>query len=487
MVFSIEQINKNPNLLPNITMGFRFYDSCRMMQRSIQGSLWLMTGHNQPVPQFCCQRKPLLVGTVGDAGSSGSIVIARLQGLYRVSQISYVSTSPLLSDRHHFPSFLRTIPSDSFQSRGLAQLVLYFGWTWVGILVEDNDYGQLGGTLLKKELDGTSACVAFSENIILSRADRNALHIIQVIKSSSASAIVVFSSDAGLSPLVDEMVRQNLTGRVWIASEGWSTSTLMSMEKYLNVLNMTIGLAIHSGEMPGFLEHLNNVHPSSSPDDALLPKFWEEAFGCKWPDPKVNFSMSQNTAKLCTGAEKLGSIQTSYNDMATLRAPYNIYRAVYAFANALHNLSSCRKGQGPFHQGTCANIMDFQPWQLLHYVKKVYFQTKDGYQSLFNENGEVPAQYDIINWHRDTDGTVRHVTVGSYDLGLPLGQNLIINDSAVQVALLVTGKQVKKESPSAASCVFHAPKGRFPTRPTLLSAPNAHGISGPAPRRTTAS
>ncbi|XP_069463394.1 extracellular calcium-sensing receptor-like [Ambystoma mexicanum] len=434
MVFALREINENPHLLSNLTLGYRIYDSCTVLQRTLDGTFWMLTEQDQPMPNYRCQESPRLAAIIGDSASTRSIIMAHLLGRYKIPQVSYFSTSPLLSDRNQFPSFFRTIPSDDFQSRGLAQLVIHFGWAWVGLLAVDSDYGRQVIQILQKELVQAGVCIAFSENILTSQVDRNAFHIVQVIKNSKATAIVIISADYDMAPVVDEIVRQNVTAKVWIGSEGWATSTFFPMEKYAGALVGSLGFAIHSGDMPGFTEYLSSVHPSKSPGDTLIRTFWEEAFGCKWLGQETLFSSMDNNTNPCSGVEKFSSLRVNYNDVTDLRVTYNIYSAVYAIALALQDLISCKPGEGPFLNGNCANITHFQSWQLLHYVKSVRFQSEFGTEAVFDENGNPPARYDIINWQLSPHGTVQHVMVGSYDPSTPSGQHLLINVSAIQWA-----------------------------------------------------
>ncbi|XP_069072193.1 extracellular calcium-sensing receptor-like [Pleurodeles waltl] len=437
MIFAIEEVNKSTQLLPNVTLGFQIFDSCTLVQRALQGTMWMLTGQDVPIPNYRCRKQPSLEAIVGDSGSAATIPMARVLGLYRFPQISYFSTSPLLNDKYQFPSFFRTIPSDDFQSRGLGELIVHFGWTWVGLLAEDSDYGQQGIQILRQEIAKAGVCVAFSETILTGRADRNAFHIVQVIRHSSAKAVVIFSSGTSLNPVMDEILKQNVTGKVWIASESWSTTALLSTVKYSNFLTGTIGFAINSGEMPGFKEHLGNISLSKFTDDIFIREFWEEAFGCKWPKPETTVDPAGSQIKICKGDEKVDSV---FTDFTNLRITYNVYSAVHAIALALQDQISCTTGGGPFQNATCADRDNLHLWQLFVYIKKVRFQNTVGTEAFFDRSGNPPARYDIVNWQLGPLGTVSHVKVGSYDPTGSPDQHLLVNISGVQWA--TGGRQV---------------------------------------------
>ncbi|XP_075433874.1 extracellular calcium-sensing receptor-like [Ascaphus truei] len=430
MIFAVEEINSNPDILPNITLGFKIFDSCVSMRRVVDGTLWMLSGGQGQgsIPNYRCQKGPPLAGVIGDSASTRSILMAHILGLYRYPQISYFSTSPLLSYRNLFPSFFRTIPSDEFQSQGLAQLVSHFGWTWIGLLAIDNDYGQFGIQVVQQEIVKVGACVAFVEYILTGQPNSNAPNLVRIIKESTAKAIMVLSYYSAFLPVVEELWRQNVTGNIWVASESWSTFASLSIKKFHRILVGTIGFAIHSGPMPGFFDYFHTLHPSKSPNDTFIRDFWKQTFSCKWRDQKnVDDWTSNTTIPQCTGREKLDSSKSE----ADQRSSLNVYMSVYTFAWALHSLLHCNPGSGPFHYGACANISSFRPWQLLHYIKSVHFKTKDRTPMFFDAKGNPPALYDIVNWHLSTAGTVEQVKVGSYDLSGPDGKILSVNSSAI--------------------------------------------------------
>ncbi|XP_029435568.1 vomeronasal type-2 receptor 26-like [Rhinatrema bivittatum] len=55
-----------------------------------------------------------------------------------------------------------------------------------------------------------------------------------------------------------------------------------------------------------------------------------------------------------------------------------------------------------------------------------------GEEMYFDNNGDPPAVYDIVNWQLNPDGSIQSVKVGSFDTRAPKGQELSINMSAIR-------------------------------------------------------
>lgn len=61
--------------------------------------------------------------------------------MYFFVQVSYMSTSPELSNKARFEYFTRTIPSDHHQVNAMVEIVKKFNWSYVSIVYEESNYG----------------------------------------------------------------------------------------------------------------------------------------------------------------------------------------------------------------------------------------------------------------------------------------------------------------------------------------------------------
>ncbi|KAE8588108.1 hypothetical protein XENTR_v10022350 [Xenopus tropicalis] len=87
MVYTIMEINASDDLLPNITLGYKLYDSCYNEVRSLMGAQWILSGKEKVVPNFDCNKDIMPLAIIGDLPSKASIPLARIMGLNRYPQL----------------------------------------------------------------------------------------------------------------------------------------------------------------------------------------------------------------------------------------------------------------------------------------------------------------------------------------------------------------------------------------------------------------
>ncbi|KAM9481447.1 vomeronasal type-2 receptor 1-like [Clarias gariepinus] len=164
MLFAIEEINNRTDILPGVKLGYKIYDSCGAVEITTRASLSLVNGNGQNTSVISCFKPDSVQAIIGETSSSASIAISATVGPLKISVVSHLATCACLSDRKKFPSFFRTVPSDYYQSRALAKLVKHFGWTWVGALCSDSEYGNNGINQFIIAAKEEGICIEYSKS-----------------------------------------------------------------------------------------------------------------------------------------------------------------------------------------------------------------------------------------------------------------------------------------------------------------------------------
>ncbi|XP_026231821.1 extracellular calcium-sensing receptor-like [Anabas testudineus] len=421
MLFTIEEINNRTDLLPGISLGYKMYDTCGSIAGSVKVALALANGNEvlSATSNTACSRPAQVQAIMGDTSSSPCMAVATVIGPFNIPLISHFATCACLSDKTKYPSFLRTIPSDYYQSRALAQLVKHFGWTWVGAIRSNNDYGNKGMATFIETAQQLGICLEYSVSFFRTDPPNKIDKIIEIIKASTSKVIVAFLPFPDMDILMYKLAQNNLTGYQWVGSEGWIfDSQIAEMDKN-HILDGAIGLSIPKAHVTGMREFILNFKPVNSSGNDMVAEFWEAVFDCKF---KQSNSSTENQ-RVCTGHEDLSGLQQSFIDMALMPIFNNVYKGVYAVAHALQRILGCNK--------TCDYKVQLDPFTILQHIRKINFRTKEGDEVYFNENGDPPAKYEIINWQPTENGVVDFVTVGLYDASLPADKQLTLQNNSI--------------------------------------------------------
>ncbi|XP_014826136.1 PREDICTED: extracellular calcium-sensing receptor-like [Poecilia mexicana] len=419
MLFAIEEINNSSDLLPGVSLGYKIYDTCGFNARSVKVALALLNDYeNVSAPSKECGRPAQVQAIMGEASSSPSTAIATVIGPFFIPMISHFATCACLSDKSKYPSFLRTIPSDYYQSRALAQLVKHFGWTWVGAVRTNDDYGNSGMATFTETAQHLGICLEYSVSFFRTDPADKIQKIINTIKASTSKVIVAFLSQADMDVIIHEFSSHNLTGYQWVGTEAWIFDFQTAAGDRNHILDGAVGLSIPKAHVSGLPEFILNVEPLFSSNNDLFTEFWETLFSCEF---KPSYSVEIKTR--CTGQEDLTGVENTFTDMSLMPIFNNMYKGVYAVAHALHNILSCNQ--------TCDGNAQLDPLTILHQIKEIYFKTKEGDEVYFNENGDPAAKYEIINWQRRDNGPVEFAVVGLYDASLPEDRQMDVHIESI--------------------------------------------------------
>ncbi|KAM8921368.1 vomeronasal type-2 receptor 26-like [Pelodytes ibericus] len=416
-LFAISEINKNLEFLPNVTLGFHVVDTCFDEVRTVKAMLDVISTRTLSTPNYRCGGLNNLVGFVDGISSKETLLVARLFGLYRIPQISYGALDPVLSDKVKFPSFYRTVPSDTAQYPAVVKLIKYFGWSWVGILVSDDESGLRASQVLQAELKKHGYCAAFVEFFTyFSSQDRTETgRVITILRRSSANVVIVYADRDYVLTLQMLLYMYPVSEKVWILSCQWDVSAGMDYE-FLSFkpFNGSLAFTLPSRTSPNFEEFSLSVNPVSYPND-IIDRAWRELYDCDYKKPSGFF-------ELCTGNETIQYAEFSNIHKYMSGYSYSIYNAVYALAHALHHMSSLKDEE--------QNVKDVQAWKMLKYLRTIHFTNTAGEKIYFNENGDVNLEFDILNWIVYPNKTLDAIRVGEF---LPQSvQELTINQTMIR-------------------------------------------------------
>lgn len=137
---TIDNINKDTNLLPNLTLGVEIRDECWYAPIALQQSIEFVRdylGSRTCANTSFSEHNSPLIGVIGPGSSSIALQVQNLLQLFHLPQIGYSTTSKDLSDKSRFNYFMRVVPSDYYQAQVIVDVLRYQNWSYVSAVYTD--------------------------------------------------------------------------------------------------------------------------------------------------------------------------------------------------------------------------------------------------------------------------------------------------------------------------------------------------------------
>ena len=114
MIFAIEEINQNPAILPNHTLGYKIYNSCGMTN-IIKAAIDLASGYREVIDERNCTKADTALVVLGHSGSAPTMGFARVIGRFQIPVVK--------------------IDLCSFSLCKILYLVITVKWLWICLIL----------------------------------------------------------------------------------------------------------------------------------------------------------------------------------------------------------------------------------------------------------------------------------------------------------------------------------------------------------------
>nr|XP_045013599.1 metabotropic glutamate receptor 4 isoform X3 [Jaculus jaculus] len=423
MLFALDRINNDPDLLPNITLGARILDTCSRDTHALEQSLTFVQAliEKDGTEVRCGSGGPPIitkpervVGVIGASGSSVSIMVANILRLFKIPQISYASTAPDLSDNSRYDFFSRVVPSDTYQAQAMVDIVRALKWNYVSTLASEGSYGESGvEAFIQKSRENGGVCIAQSVKIPREPKMGEFDKIIKrLLETSNARAVIIFANEDDIRRVLEAARRANQTGHFfWMGSDSWGSKSapVLRLEE---VAEGAVTILPKRMSVRGFDRYFSSRTLDNNRRNIWFAEFWEDNFHCKLSRHALK---KGSHVKKCTNRERIGQ-DSAYEQEGKVQF---VIDAVYAMGHALHAM---HRDLCPGRVGLCPRMDPVDGTQLLKYIRNVNFSGSAkippspgiaGNPVTFSENGDAPGRYDIYQYQL-RNGSAEYKAVGSW-------------------------------------------------------------------------
>uniref|UniRef100_A0A8C5PKF6 G-protein coupled receptors family 3 profile domain-containing protein n=1 Tax=Leptobrachium leishanense TaxID=445787 RepID=A0A8C5PKF6_9ANUR len=290
------------------------------------------------------------------------------------------------------PSLFRTLPNDRVQAEAIVKLLRHFGWTWIGIIASDDDNGETQSRELKRMAALYGICIEFSLTAVVG-INKQRVNIIEnnrkILQRSTAVIVVVCGSVPFHSLHKDENEAGIMDNKTFILPANFHAFSEYVPDKYQGSLAFTRSPI----RIPHLQKYLETVSVSSRPNDLLLQEIKTSVFQCLSSNSEMNDKYSYRfLLQNCSRDELLSDLcpQHIYNTHV-FGTTYHVYKAVYAMAHSLHEMQLYESFRNLGKTSTFKH-------KLKHFLRRIRFRDPTGDEIYFNEHGEIPAVYGIMNY-----------------------------------------------------------------------------------------
>ncbi|XP_070790127.1 vomeronasal type-2 receptor 26-like [Pituophis catenifer annectens] len=385
-IFNIQVVNKTPQLLQNLTLGYNIHDNYFNVLMTSEALLDMLSTGQANVPNYTCGRKDNLLALVDAAATDISIQMSTIGTIYKVPQINFELFSDSLHYKSQLPFYHQLFPQKGTFYPGIVQVLLHFRWTLVGLFAPDTENGDNFMRTFSPLLVKNGICVVISQQFSTTRL--TAPHGDALSKWRQVNVYIHYIEYGAIFErilpfhFILRRLPGPIEGKVWITT-----------------LTVIFPLREHTA-----LRYVDNIwtvdfeRKKGPIKDDFIDKFFlnppsgHQSFFYSFS--KHPFSVKGR--KRCT--EKSPLETQKKKNLVWAMNYHRFYSPVKTLAHALNAAYSSRSRRRRKEGEGSLGAPRLQPWQLHPFLEKNEFCNLSEYKLYLDQNGDLKAVLSIFSW-----------------------------------------------------------------------------------------
>uniref|UniRef100_A0A3B2W896 Vomeronasal 2, receptor 42 n=1 Tax=Mus musculus TaxID=10090 RepID=A0A3B2W896_MOUSE len=224
LVFAMDEINRYPDLLPNMSLIIR-YSLGHCDGKTVTPTPYLFHRKKQsPIPNYFCNEESMCSFLLSGPNWDESLSFWKYLDSFlspRILQLSYGSFSSIFSDDEQYPYLYQMAPKDTSLALAMVSFILYLKWNWIGLVIPDDDQGNQFLLELKKQSENKEICFAFVKMISVDEVSfpqKTEINYKQIVKSLT-NVIIIYGETYNFIDLIFRMWEPPILQRIWITTK----------------------------------------------------------------------------------------------------------------------------------------------------------------------------------------------------------------------------------------------------------------------------
>ncbi|KAK6173633.1 hypothetical protein SNE40_017048 [Patella caerulea] len=344
-----------------------------------------------------------ILGYVGGMSGSMSAAMAEILAKLGYVQVSYASTTPILSDRTLYPYFLRIPTADDQQAQVVIDIVTSLGSNIIQVIYTEGAYGEGAYSTLEKLGKDAGVCL-IRHNVPVATDYTLYNGLLAKLRETPQAKLVVTFVRSHVIQQVIKAVTERMTESefIFIGSETWGSRESVIPEQQRKVYG-SLSIALELPPVTAFNSYLSK-QDINDPSDPWLRHFLENMGKCIFTGSFQRAGKDEVIGK--TKQCDLQSLALSLNEQWI---PFAV-ASTKALVKGLENVISSTECGKP-----ATSCPEQNPILLIEYMKKnvkLDLYGKGSQERVFDDNGDGVVKYKIM--HVAPGGEKPYKQVGSW-------------------------------------------------------------------------